>query len=106
MQQRRMRLMRQKPLKSAKRPARLNVPLRPLRCVPLNIFCQSKASNGNLVFVLTEAVATMNWEADATINWEAVTTINWAWICILWPTRPLVWPTRPMNLTSLMAMLW
>ncbi len=76
-------------------------PLRPLRRVPLNIFCRSKTVNGILVFVLAEAVATINWEADATTNWQAVSTINWAWI-----SRPLVWPTRPMNLTSLMTMLW
>jgi hypothetical protein len=60
-------------------------PLRPLMRVSLNIIRRSKAVNGILVFALTEAFATINWEAVvfalteavATINWEAVTTMNW-----------------------------
>jgi hypothetical protein len=60
-------------------------PLRPLMRVSLNIIRRSKAVNGILVFALTEAFATINWEAVvfaltetvATINWEAVATMNW-----------------------------
>jgi hypothetical protein len=60
-------------------------PLRPLMRVSLNIIRRLKAVNGILVFALTEAFATINWEAVvfaltetvATINWEAVATMNW-----------------------------
>ena len=60
-------------------------PLRPLMRVSLIIICRSKTLNGILVFALTEAFATINWEAVifalteavATINWEAVAPMNW-----------------------------